>query len=230
MPTYLVHGFRWPRPLIRIHIILQNLDDAAAEWLVGEFVSVAMPNPNSRQHTLAAPETTTTMLDNFHTIHPDIMSALPTLRFVEQHDPDDELVKSQPYAYVADIVHEIDLSAELDELKDAAAALERGARAHGQPHVDAMAQLRDKLAADAKLAWYVVVCGDEERDTPESGATTPTASSTRQSDGSASGEARARSTSASTQQSRSYINEPRPPAPKPKLVSVSHHLNDSRSD
>ena len=35
MPVYLLHGFRWPRPEIRIHIILQNLDDAAAEWLVG---------------------------------------------------------------------------------------------------------------------------------------------------------------------------------------------------
>lgn len=36
MPTYLMHGFRWSRPLIRIHIILQNLDDAAAEWVVGK--------------------------------------------------------------------------------------------------------------------------------------------------------------------------------------------------
>jgi hypothetical protein len=35
MPTYLIHGFRWPRNQIRIHVILQNIDDAAPEWLIG---------------------------------------------------------------------------------------------------------------------------------------------------------------------------------------------------
>lgn len=37
MPVYVVHGFRWPRGKIRIHVILNNIDDAAPEWLVGKW-------------------------------------------------------------------------------------------------------------------------------------------------------------------------------------------------
>ena len=70
MPTYLVHGFRWPRNLVRIHIILKNLDDAAAEWLV-------------------APRTTLALLKNFKELYPECMQYLGKLRFVEQYDPSD---------------------------------------------------------------------------------------------------------------------------------------------
>ena len=34
MPAYLVHGFRWARGAIRIHIALYDIDDAAAEWII----------------------------------------------------------------------------------------------------------------------------------------------------------------------------------------------------
>lgn len=40
MPTYLIHGFRWSRPLIRIHIAANNLDDCRADNLVGSEESV----------------------------------------------------------------------------------------------------------------------------------------------------------------------------------------------
>ncbi|KIW03026.1 uncharacterized protein PV09_05680 [Verruconis gallopava] len=140
MPTYICHGFRWPRPLIRIHIILQNLDDAAAEWLM-------------------APRTTETMLQNFKTIYPEIMPSLPNLKFVEQYDPLDESAesKSQPYAYVCDVVHEVKLGIEFDEV-----------RGKGVPNDawTAMMDLRDKLAPGEKVSWFVVVCGDVERWSP----------------------------------------------------------------
>lgn len=140
MPVYLLHGFRWPRPLIRIHIILQNLEDAAAEWLV-------------------APDTTETMLENFHEIFPDTMKYLPTLRFVEQHDPDDisPAAGSQPYAYVADVVHTIKLGLDVDEIRGKGVSNEQWG---------ALLELRDKLAPEEKVGWYVVVCGDEERFAP----------------------------------------------------------------
>ena len=48
MPTYLIHGFRWSRPMIRIHIAANNLDDCSAEWLV-------------------APVSIHTLLNNFYT-------------------------------------------------------------------------------------------------------------------------------------------------------------------
>jgi len=140
MPTYLLHGFRWPRPLIRIHIILQNLDDAAAEWLM-------------------APATTTTLIQNFHTLYPTAVSSLPSLRFIEQYDPTDlsSDSKSQPFAYVADIVHEVKLGLDVDEM-----------RGQGIPNEQwgAMVELRDAIAPGEKVAWWVVVCGDVERWAP----------------------------------------------------------------
>lgn len=140
MPVYLLHGFRWPRPLIRIHIILQNLDDAAAEWLV-------------------APGTTKTMLENFYQLYPDSMKHLDKLRFVEQYDPNDTSpgAASQPYAYVGDIVEEVKLGIDVDEVRG---------RGVGNEQWAAMMELRDKLAPEEKVGWYVVVCGDEERWAP----------------------------------------------------------------
>ncbi|KAJ9648722.1 hypothetical protein H2199_000635 [Coniosporium tulheliwenetii] len=138
MPTYLLHGFRWPRPMIRIHIILQNLDDCAAEWLM-------------------APLTHSTLLDNFRTLHPEFCSALPNLRFIEQYDPDDTTTKSQPYAYVADVCEEVKLGVDVDEVQGKGVKNEQR---------DAILGLRDKVAPEAKVAWFVVVCGDVERWVP----------------------------------------------------------------
>ncbi|PSN61375.1 hypothetical protein BS50DRAFT_459448, partial [Corynespora cassiicola Philippines] len=138
MPTWLVHGFRWPRPSIRIHIILQNLEDAAPEWLM-------------------APATSTTMTESFKTLYPDQMANLPNLRFIEQYDPEDEVSKDQPYAYVCDQVHEVKLGVDIDQV-----------RGQGVPSNvwSALAELRDKIAEGQKVGWYVVVNGDVERWAP----------------------------------------------------------------
>jgi hypothetical protein len=138
MPTWLVHGFRWPRPLIRIHIILQNLEDAAAEWLM-------------------APATTAALTENFQSLYPEMMANLPSLRFIEQYDPDDISSKSQPYAYVCDQVHEVKLGVDVDEVRGKGVANE----AWG-----ALVDLRDKVAPGEKVAWFVVVNGDVERWAP----------------------------------------------------------------
>lgn len=140
MPTYLLHGFRWPRPLIRIHIILQNLDDAAAEWLI-------------------APDTTRTLLENFHELYPGPMKELPGLRFVEQYDPNDLSANaaSQPYAYVADMCEEIKLGIPVESVMT---------KGINNDQWVAMCDMRDKLAPEENLGWYIVVCGDEERYAP----------------------------------------------------------------
>lgn len=142
MPTYLLHGFRWPRQLIRIHIILQNLEDAAAEWLM-------------------APQTTLELLQNFNGLYPDCMEHLNQLRFIEQHDPSDlsAAAASQPYAYVADTVEEIKLGVEVEEIRG---------RGVNNDQWTAMMELRDKLAPDEKVGWFIVVCGDVERLPPPS--------------------------------------------------------------
>ncbi|KAF2108654.1 hypothetical protein BDV96DRAFT_605415 [Lophiotrema nucula] len=138
MPTWLVHGFRWPRPLIRIHIILQNLDDCAAEWTM-------------------APLTSSGLIENFKELYPEIMPKLESLRFIEQYDPEDIVSKDQPYAFVCDQVHEVQLSVDIDEVRGKGVAND----AWG-----ALVDLRDKLAPGEKVGWFVVVNGDVERWAP----------------------------------------------------------------
>ncbi|RMX91348.1 hypothetical protein D0868_14043, partial [Hortaea werneckii] len=127
---------------IRIHIILQNLDDAAAEWLV-------------------APETTRTILDNFNELYPESMQHLERLRFVEQYDPSDlsAAAASQPYAYVADVCEEVKLSVPINEVTQ-----------RGVPNEQwiALMELKDKIAPEEEVGWFIVVCGDEERYAPPS--------------------------------------------------------------
>ena len=140
MPTYLLHGFRWPRPLIRIHIVMQDMDDAAPEWLV-------------------APGTTLALQKNFTELYPECMRHLKGLRFIEQHDPNDVSAAgvSQPYAYVADMVEEVKLGRDIDEVRGKGLNNDQWA---------AIMDLRDKLAPDEKVGWFVVVCGDEDRPLP----------------------------------------------------------------
>ncbi|KAI9696129.1 MAG: hypothetical protein M1836_005960 [Candelina mexicana] len=138
MPVYIVHGFRWPRPLIRVHVVLNNLDDASPEWLM-------------------SPECQACMLLNFQKLFPSIMARLPNLRLIEQHDEKDESASaiSQPYAYIADKVTVCGLSEDVGKI------MGEGTTA---PVWDAMIQLRDKLVPGEKLGWYVVYNGDVERD------------------------------------------------------------------
>ncbi|TPX07312.1 uncharacterized protein E0L32_010734, partial [Thyridium curvatum] len=42
MPTYLCHGFRWQRRSIRVYVVVQNLDDAAPEWIIRRGTSRAL--------------------------------------------------------------------------------------------------------------------------------------------------------------------------------------------
>ncbi|KAI0097413.1 hypothetical protein F4776DRAFT_535182 [Hypoxylon sp. NC0597] len=42
MPTYLCHGFRWHRRSIRYFVVIQNVEDAASEWIVGRQSPVAL--------------------------------------------------------------------------------------------------------------------------------------------------------------------------------------------
>jgi hypothetical protein len=123
---------------VRIHTILQNLDDVAPEWVM-------------------APATQVCLAKNFTEQWPEIMARLPDLRFIEQYDPDDLTIKDQPYAYVCDQVHEIKLGIDLEEVQRTGVSKEGGA---------AIAELRDKVTPDAKLGWFVVVNGDVERWAP----------------------------------------------------------------
>lgn len=85
------------------------------------------------------------------------MALLPRLRFIEQYDPADTTNASQPYAYVADFVHEVSLGVGLDEVTT---------KGIGADEWAAMMELRDRVAPEEKVTWFVVTCGDEERYAP----------------------------------------------------------------
>lgn len=150
MPVYLVHGFRWPRSAIRIFIILNNIDEAAPEWIVG-------------------PTTSAALRDSLETCYPNIMRSLPNLRFVEQYDPSDESgvnALSQPFAFVADRVEECTLSLDVSE------SMKKGIDSNKW---DALMDLKEELAPKEKLGWYMVFNGDEMRVHQSNDSTHPAA-------------------------------------------------------
>jgi hypothetical protein len=57
MPAYLCHGFRWHRRSIRVYVVVQNIDDAAPEWII-------------------APASSTAILESFYTLF-DFLPELP---------------------------------------------------------------------------------------------------------------------------------------------------------
>ena len=140
MPVYIVHGFRWPRRSIRHHIILNNIDDAAPEYIV-------------------APQTSASLLESFRDFYPKLMNNLPSLRFVEQYDPTDVSSRalSQPYAFVVDKCETCHLSLDLGDVIGQGV----GAETWG-----ALVELRDQLAPGEKVGWWVVYNGDEKRARP----------------------------------------------------------------
>ena len=137
MPVYLLHGFRWPRSKIRVHIILNNVDDAAPEYIF-------------------SPSTTTALLHSLSRLYPDTMKALPRLRFIEQYDPDDTSgsASSQPFAFVADKVERCELS--LDVVETMNQGVDSGSW-------DALMDLKEHLAPEEKMGWWIVFNGDELR-------------------------------------------------------------------
>lgn len=104
-----------------------------------------------------APATTAQLTENFHKQFPEQLAHLPSLRFIEQYDPDDECTKDQPYAYVCDQVTEINLGVDIDEVRGLGVQSDTWS---------ALVELRDKVAPGEKVGWFVVVNGDVERWAP----------------------------------------------------------------
>jgi hypothetical protein len=158
MPTYLVHGFRWPRAAIRIHIILFDLEDAAAEWIVAPASAITILNsfytlydflPPS-QPPVASTSTTIPLVPSLLEpsnakkqkpvvgIRQGSDGRRKVLRFndwsvvklLEQYDPSEESNPSQPYAYVADHIVPVTLSLDIGAEM---AAYEEKQRAEAQP-------------------------------------------------------------------------------------------------
>jgi hypothetical protein len=153
MPVYKIHGFQWPRggvPSVRVFIVLENLDDAAAEYIQQK-------------------KTSTLILDALKKNHPVATGHLPDLQLIEQYDPLDttDAAVSQPYAFVADRVtilpehtrpiHGLSVSIDQRQLDDTISPEAR----------DSLAEIRDAIAPGQQIGWWIVYNGDPERYFPE---------------------------------------------------------------
>ncbi|KAL7921642.1 hypothetical protein ACQKWADRAFT_117739 [Trichoderma austrokoningii] len=203
MPTYLCHGFRWTRRLIRIFVILEDLEDAAPDWIVGRDSSAAIlecmstkfdylpqrlpqqppveeqseqskqpsePPPEEQPPPEQAEEKPLHQDDDL-TVPPSrvpdsedsvLVNQTSAVKLLEEHDPEETSISARPFAYVADHVIRIDLSADIAEEMAKYDALVKE-RNEG----NWFEKLRDELQAGAAIGWYVVVNGDEERAVPE---------------------------------------------------------------
>lgn len=155
MPVYLLYGFRWPRAGftgIRVYIVLNNLENATAEYL-------------------QQPLTSELLLGAFRkTEGDDTVNKLPDLRFIEQYDPEDttsNTAVSQPFAYVAARAIEIPnpttpgsgLGWNAEDLTKESGLSEET--------LGALTKIRDDLAAGERIGWWIVYNGDPERYFPE---------------------------------------------------------------
>lgn len=179
MPTYLCHGFRWHRKSIRIFVVIHDIDDAAPEWIIAPASSRAILDTFHRAFDfLPAREAS-----DSRPVSGDPSSSGPAtegggagvggeegeggepgegeaaVSLLEEYDPADLETVSRPHAYVADYVVKVDSSA---GVSGEIAKYEERVRAGEDGWFE---KLRDQLQGGEDIGWYVVVCGDEERET-----------------------------------------------------------------
>ena len=126
----------WARSDVRVHVVLQEIDDAAPNNLMSGCSEEAMN-------------------ENLKKLHSGPMKNLPPLRFIEPLNPNNEKFKypSEPYVFVADVV------VQSEDWIDVTDAMKTPIR---PSQWEALAELRDHLAPKEKIGWYVVHNGDLE--------------------------------------------------------------------
>ncbi|TDZ51857.1 hypothetical protein CTRI78_v007298 [Colletotrichum trifolii] len=143
MPTYLCHGFRWDRRSIRVFVVVQNIDDAAPEWIIAPNSSPAilesfyslfdfLPEPppedtdaqrEKKKRNKSKPPKDGLLRNEYDvppsTVPPEeddvLQNTWSAVKLLEEYDPTDLTYVSRPYAYVADHVVRIDLSNSITE-------------------------------------------------------------------------------------------------------------------
>ncbi|KAF9776734.1 hypothetical protein IL306_005049 [Fusarium sp. DS 682] len=187
MPTYLCHGFRWHRRDIRIFVILNDLEDAAPNWVIApassycildqlhakyDFLPELSPPTTPTQKSVTSKNVNTKKqsdhVDNDHALPssrvPDaedavLMHSWSPVKLLEEFDVDEMVTACRPYAYVADYVVRVDLS--VDVAGQMAKYYDKMAGEDGW-----IVKLRNELQKGEPVRWYVVVCGDDVREVP----------------------------------------------------------------
>jgi hypothetical protein len=135
MPTYLVHGFRWQRPNIRIHVILNDLDDAAPEWVV-------------------APATSITLLNSFYTLYDFLPPSNPPPASYPLPAPTEQIITKDENNEVKKLTKKKGSMASLSSLgrKSRPAKLEKGTNGKENGHVTASSESEAERTASTASA------------------------------------------------------------------------------
>ncbi|ETS82664.1 hypothetical protein PFICI_04540 [Pestalotiopsis fici W106-1] len=105
-----------------------------------------------------------------------------SIKMLEEYDPSNELILNGPWAYLSDYTVRVDTSVSvLDEIRKYESNMrtekfkamsgpsdETGRKINtlGDRNAGWLEKLRDQLQREEPIKWYVVMCGDEERNFP----------------------------------------------------------------
>ncbi|KAI0908220.1 hypothetical protein F4823DRAFT_512905 [Ustulina deusta] len=144
--------------------------------------SLSRPRTSGRDDTIPFPPLPLLSPSSIATKSSDYFENSLPIRFLEEFDPKDESMASGPWAYVADHVVPVNTSVSIaDEMFRYEARMKRdpnramhgpsdeyGRKVFGSSSKKAgwLEKLRDQLQRGESIRWYVVVCGDEERENP----------------------------------------------------------------
>lgn len=187
MPTYLCHGFRWPRRRIRTFVFLNDVMDGAPGWVIGAKSSSSIlkrlhhnfgdiipppPTPIPKKPTRLPGEKPPRWDFDFSLPPPRVPDSedsvltnkWSTIKLLEEYDPLNTVEPSRPYVYLADYVVRIDLSANVPE------EMARYNDMAKQTPDRWLERLRDAMEETEEVTWYVVVCDEEDRPDEPAGA------------------------------------------------------------
>ncbi|KAF2971226.1 hypothetical protein GQX73_g2370 [Xylaria multiplex] len=144
--------------------------------------SLNRPRTSGRDETTPFPPLPLLSPSSIATKKSDYFDNASPIRLLEEFDPKDESVASGPWAYVADHVIRVSTSVSIaDEMfryearmkRDPNRAMHGPSDEYGRKVFGAgsrksgwLEKLRDQLQRGESIRWYVVVCGDEERENP----------------------------------------------------------------
>lgn len=193
MPTYLCHGFRWQRPDIRIFVIVNDLEDAAPDWIVGPTTSSLILSQMTETFDFLPKidEDDESDIDSIQNLHINGAGTKPA----QQHNsnapappksrvqPADDSVLMHQWtplklleeydpeettSHTSPYAYVADYAVRIDLSGDIAEEMARYGEISKQRGGPAwFEQLRDKVQAGENIRWYIVVCGDEERAVPQ---------------------------------------------------------------
>ncbi|GKU14419.1 unnamed protein product [Fusarium langsethiae] len=190
MPTYLCHGFRWHRRDIRIFVILNDLEDAAPNWILAPASSYCILDQLHAQFDFLpelTPPTTPTQASFSNAKnakseskpkpdHVDDDHDLPNSRVPDAEDAvlmhswspvklleefDVDEMTMACRPYAYVADHVVRIDLSVDVAGEMAKYYERMAGDDGW-----IVKLRDQLQKGEPVKWYVIVCGDEVREVP----------------------------------------------------------------